>query len=135
MVLILSIKDAKNTIKWELDSLNGEPFLKSIKPTVYHLIKLFKKMPGDLLDTLLSVKITVLSLLWNPKSYLMETILLTIAKKLPKELTELYLPLSVKTMSFLKECYSNLTWLLQDLLMLKDPLFHAKKLLLELSPL
>ena len=52
---------------------------------VAHLNKLFTKMLGDLLDTLLSVKTMELSLLLNQKFYPMDLTALKSAKKSLKE--------------------------------------------------
>jgi hypothetical protein len=82
------IKDVLNIIKWDVDSLNGELFLKLTLMDVL-LNKPFMKMLGDLPDMLLFAKRMDLFLLLNLKSYLMETIALMFLKPSLKELTKL----------------------------------------------
>lgn len=126
------IKDVRNTMEWESDSLNGELFLKLTNLMDYHLTRLFKKMLGVLLDTPPFVKITESYLSLSLKFCLMELTPLNIAKKSPKELTKLYLLLLQLTISFSKVCSLNPIWSLLDLFILIDLKSHAKKLLSEL---
>lgn len=77
-----------NITKWDVDSPNGELFLKLMLMDV-HLNKPFMKTLGDLPDMLLFVKKMVLFLLLNLKSYLMETTASMSLKPSPKELTKL----------------------------------------------
>lgn len=98
---------------------------------VAHLNKLFTKMLGDLLDTLLSVKTMELSLLLNQKFYPMDLTALKSAKKSLKEWTKLSSLPFQKTIFSLKACSLNPTWLPLDLQMLTDKRFHVKKSLSE----